>query len=89
MEEQYVEQSVPVDFHVSSFQHACRCQYQDNYSLYWIGFGCTTSESLFEVEDQTSNCNARISKEESRTQEWKKAYFGISFSFIDKQTVNT
>jgi hypothetical protein len=57
--------------------------------MYREYFDCTSSESLFDVEDQTSNFNARMSEEESRTQEWKEPCFGISFSFIDKQAVNT
>jgi hypothetical protein len=47
--------------------------------MYREYFDCTTSESLFDVDDQTSNFNARMSEEESQAQEWKKAMFWDKF----------
>jgi hypothetical protein len=47
MEEQYIEQEVPIDLHVSSPRCASRCQYHDDHLLYQEDFDCTTSEQLF------------------------------------------
>jgi hypothetical protein len=86
MEEQYNEQAVPVDLHVCSFRHASRCQYSDNRQK---DFDCTTSESLIDHETRTRIAMRRCQSKNHERESGRRHVLGISFSFIDKQVVNT